>query len=284
MTIAVLVKVNDGFVLASDSATTLGTAAPGGALQVENIYNNANKIFNLRKGLPIGAMTWGLGAIGPASIATVTKDLRRRFMGEDANHPDWYVDPKSYQMSEVAARFKEFFYDERYQAAASAALVAPDDLGLLVAGYGADDDQPQVYSVTIGPSGCSGPDLLMPPDVSGASWWGQPEALTRLLLGVSRSLPQALLNLGVPDTDVGSYVQAIQQEVREQLVSSAMPIQDAIDLAEFLVEVTIKFVRFSPGHPTVGGPIEIAAVTKHEGFKWVARKHYFQSRMNPVEG
>jgi hypothetical protein len=62
-----------------------------------------------------------------------------------------------------------------------------------------------------------------------------------------------------------------------------MPIQDAIDLAHFLVDATIQFVRFSPGSPTVGGPIEIATITKHEGFKWVARKHYFESRLNPQE-
>lgn len=60
-----------------------------------------------------------------------------------------------------------------------------------------------------------------------------------------------------------------------------MPIQDAIDLAEFLARLTIEFVRFCPGDATVGGPIEIAAVTKHEGFKWVRRKHYFNAALNP---
>lgn len=57
--------------------------------------------------------------------------------------------------------------------------------------------------------------------------------------------------------------------------------QDAIDLAEFLVHLTIMFSRFSPGAPSVGGPIEIAAVTKHEGFKWIKRKHYYEQRLNP---
>ena len=55
MTIALVVKVNDGLVLASDSATTL-TMSQGGASAVANIYNNANKVFNLYKGLPVGAM------------------------------------------------------------------------------------------------------------------------------------------------------------------------------------------------------------------------------------
>ena len=61
MTIAVSVRVNDGVVLAADSATTLiGPGSPDGG-RVLNVYNNANKVFNLLKGAPIGLMTWGLG-------------------------------------------------------------------------------------------------------------------------------------------------------------------------------------------------------------------------------
>lgn len=62
-----------------------------------------------------------------------------------------------------------------------------------------------------------------------------------------------------------------------------MPIQDAIDFSEFLVYATTMFTRFKRGAPTVGGPIKSAAITKHEGFKWVRRKHYFDSTLNPVE-
>ena len=55
----------------------------------------------------------------------------------------------------------------------------------------------------------------------------------------------------------------------------------SIDLARFLVETTKGFIRFSVGLvKTVGGPIEIAAITKHEGFKWVQRKHFFSREMN----
>lgn len=65
------------------------------------------------------------------------------------------------------------------------------------------------------------------------------------------------------------------------LIAPPMPIQDAIDLAEFLVDLTIKFSRFMPGASTVGGPIDIAAITKHEGFRWIKRKHYYSVAVNP---
>lgn len=123
VTIAVVVKVNDGYVLASDSATTMRkiVITPGSPPQlVTNIYNNANKIFNLRKGLPISAMTWGQGNIDVASIATLAKDLRARFTRKFAGYEDWVLDTDAYTMADVATKFKEFFYDEHYEPYATA--------------------------------------------------------------------------------------------------------------------------------------------------------------------
>lgn len=52
MTVAIVVKIWDGIVLAADSATTLRLV--DGSSQV---YNSANKIFHLHRELPIAAMT-----------------------------------------------------------------------------------------------------------------------------------------------------------------------------------------------------------------------------------
>ena len=63
-----------------------------------------------------------------------------------------------------------------------------------------------------------------------------------------------------------------------------MPIQDAIDVAKFAVETAAKFARYSMDAETIGGPVEVAAITKHEGFKWVARKHYYSQELNVETG
>jgi hypothetical protein len=68
MTIVVTVRVNDGIVLAADSATSF----IDGSGNVAKVYNNANKIFNLVKVWPIGAMTYGAGGMGSASISTLS--------------------------------------------------------------------------------------------------------------------------------------------------------------------------------------------------------------------
>lgn len=287
MTIALVVKVNDGLVLASDSATTL-TMGQGGVSAVANIYNNANKVFNLYKGLPVGAMTWGLGSIGPASIATLAKDLRRRFAGSDPAFLGWKLDPENYSVHDVATKAREFLYDGRFEqvevAAAAQGVPAPY-LGFLVAGYSSGADQPEAYVIQLGEGGT--PDLsVVVPDEAGASWWGMPDAIARILNGMSIAFPDALVNKGVVAThaDAAAIYSVVREELNPQMVTAAMPIQDAIDLAEFLVHATIQVVRFSPGNPMVGGPIEIATISKHEDFKWVKRKHFFDTRLNPVNG
>ena len=68
----------------------------------------------------------------------------------------------------------------------------------------------------------------------------------------------------------------LSPSIFELLFVEAMPIRNAVDLARFLVETTIGFVKFSVARPkTVGGSIAIAAITKHEGFQWVQRQKGF---------
>ena len=62
-----------------------------------------------------------------------------------------------------------------------------------------------------------------------------------------------------------------------------MPTRDAIELAVFLADTQKQFVRFSHGSNTVGGDLDVSTVTKHEGFKWIQRKHYYHAKFNPLE-
>ena len=110
MTIAISLKINDGLVLAADSASTVMAMVPGQQMaNVLNVYNNANKIFNLYKGLPIGAITWGGGAIGAASIATIVKDLRDRFSGKNPPNLSWVIQKTDYTIEQVAKQFRSRF-------------------------------------------------------------------------------------------------------------------------------------------------------------------------------
>jgi hypothetical protein len=282
MTIALSLKVNDGVVLATDSASTLLAQQSNQPPVVVQVYNNANKVFNLRKGLPIGAITWGAGAIGKASTSTLIKDLRRRFSGDDTRRKDWHLDEQTYTIEGVALKLREFIFDDCYVPAFSAWASKPT-LGFVVAGYSAGSDTAEEWRIDIDALGaCTGPVLVRPKDQCGMTWNGDPEAISRLILGHSPGLAAVLeQKLGVPTAQIGPAMRAINESLQAQIVADSMPIQDAIDLAYFLVELTEKYSRYTPGAATVGGPIEVAAITRHEGYKWVQRKLYFTRDLNP---
>jgi hypothetical protein len=52
-----------------------------------------------------------------------------------------------------------------------------------------------------------------------------------------------------------------------------MPIQDAIDLAVYLVNVTIGHSRFAVGPAVCGGQIDVATITSR-GFRWISQKDW----------
>ena len=114
MTIAISIKVNDGVVIASDSATTMVARDPRGNIGIMNIYQNADKIFNLRKETPVGAITWGSGSIGNSSISTLSKDFRNLI---NSNEEKWKVDPEDYSIEDIAIKYKKFMFDDNYEKA-----------------------------------------------------------------------------------------------------------------------------------------------------------------------
>ncbi|HEY1474018.1 MAG TPA: hypothetical protein VGF53_08045 [Pseudolabrys sp.] len=65
----------------------------------------------------------------------------------------------------------------------------------------------------------------------------------------------------------------------EEMVA-LMPKQEMADLAEALVNITIIKGKASSDQETVGGPVDVAIISRHEGFVWIKRKHYFDPKYN----
>lgn len=118
---------------------------------------------------------------------------------------------------------------------------------------------------------------IFTPDDSGVvDFWGMPEALYRLVYGWSEEAHLRLVDAGIKP-DVANQILVS----RTELAHPGMPLQDAIDLVSYLADVTIGYVRFKQGVPAVASPVDIAVITRHQGFKWVKRKHYFLPDLNP---
>lgn len=289
MSIAVLISVHDGLVLAADSAATLTIQpiVPGAAPGVANVYDNANKIFNLYKGKPIGCVTFGSGSIGNSSIGTLIKDLRAALMDEEkCKKAGIEFDPNNYTMEQISKIVAKFLSDECQKQ--PQALLSNMNIGFLLGGYSTNGSLGESWSVEIKSGKASEPRQLRLPNQPGISWGGAAEVLQRIVLGYSPVLFQVLAEVsgaqGQPPITAQQMVDRLNPllmaRLNAPLVFAPMPIQDAIDLGRFLVHAAITYSRFLPGAQIVGGPIEIAAITKHEHFKWISRKHYFEQTLN----
>lgn len=275
MSIIVSVKIHDGIVMAADSAVTF--CFPDG--RPGQIYEHANKIVNLVKGLPIGVMTCGAGNVGNASIATLLKDLRRELSTSAASQDGAYrLDPNSYTMEDVAKLVHGFFTKTIAECSSTNSFL------LRICGYSSGRPLPEIWETSFMNGKCDAPSRIQEAAGIGLRWNGEEEALNRLIIGHGTNLAAALTELKLVNADkAGDTTLEISKRLYENRILHAAPIQDAIDLARFLVDTTKGFTRFATNRvKTVGGPIEIAAITKHEAFKWVQRKHFYDRERNPV--
>ena len=73
------------------------------------------------------------------------------------------------------------------------------------------------------------------------------------------------------------YMQPILQSV------STLPIEELSLFAESMINITSvrRKVALDGNIGTVGGPIDVAIISKHDGFIWMKRKHYFDIKYNP---
>jgi len=61
----------------------------------------------------------------------------------------------------------------------------------------------------------------------------------------------------------------------------SLPKDELAAMAEALVNLTSFKRRVTLEAETVGGPVDVAVISKGDGFIWIKRKHYFRSELNP---
>ncbi len=62
---------------------------------------------------------------------------------------------------------------------------------------------------------------------------------------------------------------------------AALPLDELAAMAESLVNLTTFKRRVTPVPESVGGPVDVAVISKGDGFVWIKRKHYFSPDLNP---
>lgn len=65
-------------------------------------------------------------------------------------------------------------------------------------------------------------------------------------------------------------------------VVAVLPKEQLAELAEALISLTSLRRRVTYEKETVGGPTDVAIITKGDGLIWIKRKHYFEENLNPA--
>ncbi len=260
MTICIAVKAAEGLVMAADSMATVERTMHTwqGERRVGKTFVHANKIARFRSA-PVGLMTWGLPGIGPRPLQSLILEFEQTAAADGD------------EVSEVAEEFAAFLkahYDLEY------GPPNQPELGVYVGGYSKGAYVSDGY-VAVLPS-TSRPTQIRPnltgnaPDF-GVNWYGDIVPLLRLIKGLDPLAIAELIRRGASRHVVQQWMDDGVGQM--PLLVDGMPLQDAIDLAAFLVQVTIGCSRFSLAAPTCGGDFDIAVITPGR-FRWAARKRW----------
>lgn len=285
MSIVISVRVGDGLVMAADSASTLEILDQQRQIRgVAKIFNNATKILQLRN-YPIGVAFWGAGTIGARSISSlVYEHANKRVPLERTQKTGNKKSPKQKKVLSVkkeATALMDFLfnsYKHQYPDWKKQSEKQRPSVGVLIGGYSGQDFFPHEFVFNIPNKQFR--ELREPlPDGNqdfGANWYGAADALVRFHHGRDDRLKEMLVRNKVKGATIEVIMDTLNREVQYPVPFNGMPLQDAVDYALFMTGLAVGRYRFSIGPEVCGGPIDVAAITRQEGFRWIQRKSVSQ--------
>ena len=154
-----------------------------------------------------------------------------------------------------------------------------EPVNLLVSGYNSDGTT-QTYEIN-----SPGKKILKRKNNEfGCTWIGQGDVVSRLILGYDSKLFKVPVIKAMgkkADDDLKTQIRGLEYFIQWSLIT----LQDAVDLAVFLIKSTSVMQRFADGISMdvgdiqgVGGPIDVALVTK-DGIKWINKKEITYSEL-----
>jgi hypothetical protein len=196
------------------------------------------------------------------------------------------------------------------------------ETGFVIAGFGEKDIFPRLraFEFSCAAYGLNKIKNLRPIDISREhtaeiSPYAQKDVMTTFVEGRDRIYNQwidnyltgfledkeaALRNSVPPKSDEADLLHDIGNELRTELQArlarltrewfvtplmsavEVMPKEELAILAESLVNLTALKRKASHDAETVGGPTDVAVISKGDGFIWIKRKHYFDPALNPT--
>lgn len=105
-----------------------------------------------------------------------------------------------------------------------------------------------------------------------------------------KSYQNTVLSTAIENIDISGikkvFDDAIDDAIGKQYIAPLVDTvaylekEDMADMAESLVSLTFLKRRMMSSEESVGGPVDVAIISKSDGFVWIKRKHYFQKELN----
>ena len=232
MSFIITVHTNEGIIMASDSRSTYSLTIPKLDGGTERIVG-AHTTDTTYKTYLFNSRI-GISTCGAGDVNGVPiSGFIEKFIAEKVN--------ADVSVEDTAKSINEFF----------SKVSSGINVNFIVAGYNKDELFPKVYRVVIANQSVIVQDTSAP----GAVWDGETVTLSKLVQPVGVHQPN------------GQYIDLPSYGINFQFFT----LQDAIDFANYAVDVTIKTMAFENCAKTVGGPIDILAIKPDKAF-WIARK------------
>ena len=264
MSLGIAFKGPEGIVLAADSRVTLTAEMQRGRekMMLPATYDNATKLLQLSEITNVGVVTYGIGAIGqkePRTAHSFLPELEEELSKEEIG---------KFPVEDFAKRFSDFFMAQ-WNAKMPAKYSGPD-MVFLIGGFDEGAAYGKVYKVAI-------PSNPTPEEQSakqfGVTWGGQLEYTNRLIKGFDPQLPLiAKTFLNLTDEQQVALEKHLEGALSAKIPYPFLPLQDCVNLSIFLIRTTMELQNWIVGVRGVGGAIDVATITRTDGFIPVQRK------------
>ena len=264
MSLVVVVKGPEGIVMAADTRLTLPRQNPsGGSVSVN--FDNATKVLTFGGTHPrVGAVTYGLASIQSRTAHSLMPEFELQ------------LERDSYSVAEYASALSRFFMYQWEQSGLAQDSPPGGGMYFTVSGYDQAAPYGDVRSFNIPRS--PNPSQQFFQDF-GLRWGGQLDVVSRIVHGFDPQLLKAIRDhLKLTEDQTNDLENVLRPRFGYSFPFEALPLQDCIDLAIFLIRTTISAQALAVLERGVGGTIEVATITRTEGFQWVQRKEIFGER------
>jgi hypothetical protein len=262
MSLGVVIKGPEGLVLATDSRITLQAQKRGNPPLPVN-FDNATKLLAFSgPHTHVGAVTYGAAVIGSRTAHSFIPEFELELEKEGQSG--------RLEIHEYSKALSDFFLKQWKS-------VTPDnydgpDMTFIVGGYDAGAAYGKVFLFEI-PGKPDPESRHQGENEFGMTWGGQLEVASRLIHGIDPQVPLIIREtVGMADTQVEELVATLRSRLQFPIPYRVLPLQDCVDLATFLIRSTIIAQDLAVAVRGVGGPIDVAIITRIEGLKYVQKK------------